>query len=87
MRKLVFASLSAMAIGFAFAPGAMAAPANPAGISEAVTSSSPVVKAWWYRGMAPGLEALQSVALLVTHQFMSGHRLSVLPSEWFPTFS
>jgi hypothetical protein len=49
MRKLVFASLSAMAIGFAFVPGAMAAPANPAGISEAVTSSSPVVKAWWYR--------------------------------------
>jgi hypothetical protein len=49
MRKLVFASLTAIAIGFAFAPGAMAAPAAPAGIGVAATASSPVVKAWWYR--------------------------------------
>jgi hypothetical protein len=49
MRKIVFASLTAIAIGFAFAPGGMAAPVNPAGISDAAVASSPVVKAWWYR--------------------------------------
>ena len=45
MRKLVFASLSAIVIGLAFAPGTMAAPASPAGISEAAAASSPFVTA------------------------------------------
>jgi hypothetical protein len=49
MRKLMIASVSAIAIGFAFVPSAIATPAGPASIGEAATVSSPVVKAWWYR--------------------------------------
>jgi hypothetical protein len=49
MRKLVIASVSAVAIGFAFVPGAIATPAGPASIGEAATVSPTVVKAWWYR--------------------------------------
>jgi hypothetical protein len=48
MRKVVVLALSAVAIGLAFAPGAGAAPANPAAISEAAKANPPVVKAWWY---------------------------------------
>lgn len=47
MRTVIFASLSAITIGFIFSPGATAAPIGSAAISEAASANSPVVKTRW----------------------------------------